>query len=140
MRDEPLCVAGTRPEGFYALATGFVGTEAAIALTEFVEKYEMVITAEDVVDNYKEVKERVGAAEASTIAGVIEKVAAHCKDNEWTQKQAKNVAAFASDLGGEMLVQLWNSASTTQNLPNIQKLHKLIGQQVVKAVQASRNV
>ena len=71
---------------------------------------------------------------------VIEKVAAHCKDNEWTQKQAKNVAAFASDLGGEMLVQLWNSASTTQNLPNIQKLHKLIGQQVVKAVQASRNV
>ena len=136
----PSVVAGTRPEGFYALATGFIGTEAAIALTEFVEKYEMVITAEDVVDNYKEVKERVEAAEASTIAGVIEKVAAHCKDNEWSQKQAKNVAAFAGDLGGEMLVQLWNSASTTQNLPNIQKLHKLIGTKVVKAVQASRNV
>jgi len=136
----PATVAGTRPEGFYALATGFIGFEAAIALTEFVEKYEMVISAEDIVNNYDGVKDRVDGAEASTIAGVIEKVTAHCKDNEWKAKQAKNVAAFAGDLGGEMLVQLWNSVSTTQNLPNIQKLHKLIGQKVVKAVQASRNV
>ena len=136
----PATVAGSRPEGFYALATGFVGFEAAIALTEFVEKYEMVISAEDIIDGYADVKDRVEGAEASTIAGVIEKVTAHCKDNEWKAKQAKNVAAFANDLGGEMLVQLWNSISTTQNLPNIQKLHKLIGQKVVKAVQASRNV
>ena len=136
----PATVAGTRPDGFYALATGFIGFEAAIALTEFVEKYEMVISAEDIVNSYDDVKDRVEGAEASTIAGVIEKVTAHCKDNEWKAKQAKNVAAFAGDLGGEMLVQLWNSVSTTQNLPNIQKLHKLIGQKVVKAVQASRNV
>ena len=46
----PATVAGSRPEGFYALATGFVGFEAAIALTEFVEKYEMVISAEDIID------------------------------------------------------------------------------------------
>ena len=136
----PSNIAGTRPEGFYALATGFVGFEAAIALTEFVEKYEMVISAEDIIDSYGDVKGRVAEAEASTVAGIIEKVTAHCKDNEWKQKQAKNVAAFADDLGGEMLVQLWNAISTTQNLPNIQKLHKLIGQKVVKAVQASRNV
>ena len=136
----PASSAGTRPEGFYALATGFVGFEAAIALTEFVEKYELVISAEDIINSYDDVKDRVAAAEASTLAGVIEKVTVHCKDNEWKQKQASNVAAFANDLGGEMLVQLWNSVSTTQNLPNIQKLHKLIGQKVVKAVQASRNV
>jgi len=136
----PSEVAGSRPDGFYAIASGFVGTEAAIALSEFVEKYEMVITAEDILDNYSDVKGRVAAAEASTIAGVIDKVTVHCKDNEWKAKQAKNVAAFAEDLGGEMLVQLWNSVSTTQNLPNIQKLHKLIGQRVVKAVQASRAV
>ena len=136
----PSQVAGTRPDGFYAIASGFVGFEAAIALTEFVEKYEMVISAEDIVNSYSDVKERIAEAEASTIAGIIEKVTVHCKDNEWKAKQAKNVAAFAEDLGGEMLVQLWNSVSTTQNLPNIQKLHKLIGQRVVKAVQASRAV
>ena len=136
----PSNIAGTRPEGFYALATGFVGFEAAIALTEFVEKYEMVISAEDIINSYDDVKERIAEAEASTVAGIIEKVTVHCKDNEWKAKQAKNVAAFADDLGGEMLVQLWNAISTTQNLPNIQKLHKLIGQKVVKAVQASRNV
>lgn len=133
-------IAGTRPDGFYALAAGFVGFEAAIALTDFVEKYEMVISAEDILNDYDGVKDRVEAAEASTIAGVIEKITLHCKDNEWKAKQAKNVAAFAGDLGGEMLVSLWNAISTTQNLPNIQKLHKLIGQRVVKAVQASRNV
>ena len=136
----PSEVAGGRVEGLYTLATGFIGLEAAIALTDFIEKYELVISAEDILDRFDEVKDRVEQAEASTISGVIEKVTTHCKDNEWKLKQAKNVAKFAEALGGEQLVSLWNSVSTTQNLPNIQKLHKLIGQRVVKAVQASRAV
>ena len=72
--------------------------------------------------------------------GLIEKLANHCKDNSWTVGQSKNVAAFAKALPGEMMVNLWNKISASQNLPNIQKLHKLIGQEVVRAVQGGRNV
>ena len=140
MQMAPSAVCGNRVPGFYAVASGFVGTEAAIALTDFVEKYELVISAEDVLDNFDEVKERVDAQPASGLAHVIEKIADHCKEEKWSTKQAKNLAAFADTLTGELLVQLWNAVSNTQNLPNIQKVHKLIGTRVVKAVQESRNV
>ena len=136
----PTEVCGSKPGGFYAVAMGFVGSEAAIAFTDFVSQYEMVITAEDVLDNWDDVKDRVDGQTASGLVHIIEKVSTHCKDNEWSNKQAKNMAAFAGNLTGELLVQLWNSVSNTQNLPNIQKVHKLIGQKVVKAVQESRNV
>ena len=140
MQMAPSAVCGNRVPGFYAVASGFVGTEAAIALTDFVEKYELVISAEDILDSFGEVKDRVDAQPASGLAHVIEKIADHCKNEKWSNKQAKNLAAFAEGLTGELLVQLWNAVSNTQNLPNIQKVHKLIGTRVVKAVQQSRNV
>ncbi len=71
---------------------------------------------------------------------IIDKLGNHCKDNNWTTKQVKRVAAFAEALPGEMMISLWNKISSSHNLPNIQKIHKLMGQKVVSAVQASRNV
>ena len=35
---------------------------------------------------------------------------------------------------------LWNKVSGTNNLPNIQAIHKLVGQDVVKIIQAARSV
>ncbi len=133
----PSEVAGTTPAGFYAVAQGFVGAEAAIAFTDFVKNYEKVISAEDVltgkVSDGKDL-------ENSTVTGLIDKLSEHCAENKWTMAQARNVAAFGESLGGELLVQLWNRVSATQKLENIQKLHKLIGKKVVAMVQASRNV
>jgi hypothetical protein len=125
---------------FYSVASGFVGTEAAIAFTEFVKNYSEVITAEDILDNWKSTETKVSDLTNSKVNGLIEKLANHCKDNSWTIGQSKNVAAFAKALPGEMMVNLWNKISASQNLPNIQKLHKLIGQEVVRAVQGGRNV
>ena len=136
----PTAICGQKVAGFYSVSSGFVGAEAAIALTDFVANYELVITAEDIVDRFDDVKDRVEAQPASGLAHVIEKLATHCKAETWNAKQAKNVAAFADSLTGELLVQMWNAVSNTQNLPNIQKIHKLIGQRVVKAVQESRNI
>ena len=133
----PAEIAGTTPPGFYAVASGFVGTEAAIAFTDFVKNYEKVISAEDVLEG------RVtdgSDLEASSAASLIDKLAEHCGDNTWTKAQAKNVGEFAESLTGELMVQLWNRVSATQKLENIQKLHKLIGQKVVAMVQASRSV
>ena len=125
---------------FYSVASGFVGTEAAIAFTDFVKNYSEVITAEDILDNWKTTKTKVEDLTNSKVNGLIEKLANHCKDNSWTVGQSKNVAAFAKALPGEMMVNLWNKVSASQTLPNIQKLHKLIGQEVVRAVQGGRNV
>ena len=133
----PAKVAGSKPAVLYPTAMGFVGTEAAIAFTEFVKGYEKVITAEDVLDGKVVDGSELNASEA---AAILDKLAAHCKANKWGVKATKNAAAFAKSLTGEMMVQFWNKCSATQNLENIQKLHKLIGADVVRIVQASRNV
>ena len=134
----PADVAGNRPPLLYPIAMGMVGSEAAIAFTNFVENYEMVVSAEDVLTG--KVKAEDLADDASAKNTVIDKLAEHCKDNKWKMSEAKNVATFGKALGGELMVQLWNQISSSANLPNIQKLHKLMGEEVVKVVQQSRNV
>ena len=125
---------------WYPVALGMVGVEAAISLVEFAKNWENEVSAEDVLDNFEAVAEQIKGFEASKVNGLIGKLAAHCKDNEWKASQAANVAAFANALpSSEMLVHLWNQVSGTSNLKNIQKLHKLIGKKVVEAVQASRS-
>jgi hypothetical protein len=127
------------PAGFYATALGFVGVEAAIAFKSFVKDYERQISAEDIVNGNIDPSEFMDLP-AGTKNAVIDKVADHCKNNEWSLDEAQNVAAFGQNIGGENTVQLWNKISSSNNLPNIQKLHKLMGAEVVKIVQASRNL
>ena len=141
MQMAPAEVAGNkRPDGFYAVALGMVGTEAAIAFTDFVEGYEMVLSAEDILNDFDQNRDVISGLGNDRVNALIEKLKNHCTDNKWTQGQAKNVAVFAKSLPGEMMVSLWNAISSTQVMPNIQKMHKLIGQEIVKAVQTSRNL
>ena len=127
------------PPGMYALCQGLIGTEAAIAFCAFVKEYERVLTAEDVLSG-KVKKLKLSEYPMSTLNGLIEKVGSHCKDNKWSAKQTKNVADFAQSLPGEMMVQVWNQVTGSQTIVNIQRMHKLIGQHVVQAVQKSRNL
>ena len=136
----PSNIAGSRPEGFYAVCMGLLGVEASIAFSDFVENYEMVITAEDILDNWKDVEETCQDLPADKVGGLIDKLSDNFKDNSWTNKQAANVKAFTDTLGDEMLVHCWNQLVATGNVPNIQKLHKLIGQRVVTAVKSSRDL
>ena len=137
---QPATLAGkSRQDGFYAMALGMIGSEAAIEFTNFVEEYEKVISAEDILAGKVDAK-TIKGLEAGSANNLIDKVAEHCKDNKWTAKDAKEVAKFASAMGGELMVQLWNKVSGTNNLPNIQKLHKLVGKEIVKMVQASRGL
>jgi len=136
----PSSLAGTRAPILYPVAQGFVGTEAAIALSEYVAKYESVLSAEDILERFEQVEPRVKTATASDLAAVIERLADHCKKNAWSVSQAGNVGGFAEAVTGELLVQLWNAVSASGNLANIQKLHKKIGKKVVDAVKAGRDI
>ena len=136
----PADMAGKpNPEGMYALSLGLVGTEAAIAFCAFVKDYEIQISAEDVLDG-KLKKAEIKKVENSMLNNVIEKIGDHAKDNAWTQKQCKNVDTFARAISGEMMVILWNKISASGNIQNIQKMHKLIGVEIVAAVNASRQL
>ena len=131
----PSDLAGTGDPSLYALSTGFVGTEASIAYSEFIKRYERVISAEDVLTG-KIDDDRAKELQASEALGVLDKLVENSKDNKWNKKQGANVAKFVNARGGEQLVYFWNSVSKTQNLHNIQLLHKEIGAKVVEIVRA----
>ena len=117
-----------------------MGIEAAIALQDFVKNYEFQVVAEDVVDHYPKKKKKLSELSNDKRNSLIEKIVGHCKDNDWTVKQCKNISDFAKAGSDEMLVSLWNGVMETGKVPNITKLHKFLGQAVVDAVTAARNV
>lgn len=134
----PAEIAGSKPNGFYPTCTGFVGLEASIAFTEFVKRYERVISAEDVLGG-KVDKAKAKDLTASESLAVLDKIVNWSKDNKFNKSKAKHCAAFVESRGGEQLVYFWNSLTKTQILPNIQALHALIGQKVVELVRAARS-
>ena len=135
----PSEVAGGSPELLYPVARGFVGTEAAIAFSEFVKNYERNITAEDVLTG-KVKAEDVADLEASIKLTLLDKLVDHATENKLTAKECKALAAFTKGLGGEFLFNTWTKLSACGNMENIRAMHKLIGKDVVKAVQAARSL
>jgi len=131
-----------KPEagGFYALCTGFIGSEASIQFVDFARNYSRQVTAEDVLDSFDDFKDKLNDMTTDRVNALIEKVSEWCKDNSLTLGQAKNLKSWSDMMGDEIVVHLWNKISSTQNLPNIQKLHKLIGSRIVEAVNVSRSL
>ncbi len=127
-------------QGFYAICTGFVGTEASIQFVDFARNYARQVTAEDVLNSFDEFKDKLDEMTTDRTNALIDKVANWCKDNNLTLGQAKNIKKWSDMLGDEIVVHMWNRISSTQNLSNIQKLHKLIGTRIVEAVNVSRNL
>jgi hypothetical protein len=130
----------TVPPGFYATCLGFVGIEASIALQDFVKNYELQITAEDVLNSFGKNKKMLSEISNDRQNDLVAKIVNHCKDNEWTVSQCKNIYNFSKMTSDEILVSLWNSVMETNCVHNITKLHKFMGQAVVDAVTAARNV
>ena len=128
------------PSGCYAMMTGFLGTEASLALQGFIQDYEMQISAEDILDRWNENADRIKSLTDDKHNSIIEKIVDNCKDNEWTPKQTKNACDFIKDLSGEMIVSFFNSVMETNNVPNIRSVHKLIGMLVVDTVNASNRL
>ena len=125
------------PATFYPVAAGFVGTEAAIALRDFVVNYELQVSAEDILKG-KVTAEHVKDAPASQITSIIEKLHDHSKENTWKAKEVKAVAAFAETLGGEFLIQTFTAVQRAGNMKNLLPLNKTIGMKVVELVNAAR--
>ena len=135
----PSEVAGTRPDGFYPLCSGFVGTEASIAFTEFVARYEKVISAEDVLAG-KITEAKREELSASERLAIIDKLVNHNKENEWTKEEANNVCDFVEKLSGEQMVHFWNTLTREKQLANIQAVHSRIGMKVTNIVRKAKGI
>ena len=128
------------PDLLYPISIGFVGLEASIAFRDFVKNYENIISAEDVLNDWKKVKGKVTKLSADKQNALMDKLLNHCKGNPWTDDQLDNVTAFVKSVSQEMTISFFNKVMETNNLGNIRGLHKRIGADIVKTIASASAV
>ena len=131
---------GNKNPALYNLSAGLVGKEAAIEFVDFIRNYKINITAEDILLNYEKVKDKIKELSNDRINTIISHIAENAKDNEWTPKQAENVAEFAKTISEEMLIHLWGLVADCKNIKTITKFHKYIGTYIVDVVNESKTL
>ena len=131
--------AGNKDDGtVYAVARGFVGNEAAISFVDFMEKYQSIISAEDLL-NGKAEEAKLKKLKQSEISQLVDKVIAHCEKNKWTKDQVDRVVWWLKDvLPGEQQMALYNGVLNTRNMDNIRPFHAPLGNMIVDIINAAK--
>ena len=106
----------------FNLAQSFVGFEAAVALNDYAQNYERVVTVEQLLNG-----ERVDALAAFSLnehCAMIEKIDAEeiCKC-EFSDAHVKNLADYFVTLPSEAAMKLWSVISTAGVQENVVKFH-----------------
>jgi hypothetical protein len=88
----------------YFIGDGYVGKEASIAFKNYLEKYERVITVEDVLDNKKD----LSGLELNEANALIDKIADsdEFKDN-MSDERSHNLAKFVYNISAELAMKAW---------------------------------
>lgn len=138
----PSDFAGQKPSpaGMYAIASGFVGFEAASSLVDFVMNYDAQISAEDILDNWKKNKDRVAKLSADKQNALMEKILDHGERNSWTSDQADNLAAMLKASNGEMLVSFVNKLMSSKRVDNLRAIHGRVRDTLMKTVTSATSV
>jgi len=94
----------------------------------------------NVLDEWSKYKEKIESLSSDKLNALISKIANHFADNEWTISQAENAAKFAKIVTHEMLIHFWSELTSTNNLPNIRKVHKFLANYVVEVVNTNKEL
>tara|TARA_R110002110_G_scaffold128038_2_gene307542 strand:- start:582 stop:1625 length:1044 start_codon:yes stop_codon:yes gene_type:complete len=106
----------------FQLAQSFVGFEAAVALNDYAQNYERVVTVDQLLNG-----ERVEALAAFSLnehCAMIEKIDTEsvCK-REFSDGDVNNLAAYFITLPSEAAMKLWSVISTAGVQENVIKFH-----------------
>lgn len=124
----------------YNNSIGFIGTEAAIEFTDFVKKYEIIVTPEELLRSFNKVKEKLTVMSNDRINALIEQLGEHGTSNDWTVTQSKNAAKLGKMVSEEMMIHFWSCVTKGKNIKTIQNFHKEIGDYVVEIVNSNKEI
>ena len=120
--------AGVFEEGadsglLFHLATAFVGFEGAVALKDFVDRYEWQVTIEDILDSGEVVKTSQWGI--NDHAAMIEKFEASGTFVETlSEERIQNLANYFVTLPSEVAMKLWTVVGDTDNIDNVVAVHR----------------
>lgn len=124
----------------YNIAIGFIGSEAAIEFSDFVKKYEVAVTPEQLLASFKSCKPRIEKMSNDRINSLIERLGEHSRDNDWSVTQAQNAAKLGKMISEEMMIHFWSCVSKHKNIKSVQNFHREIGEYLVKIVNENRDL
>lgn len=135
-----VCGESTAPV-FFQLCASLIGHPAAIGFSKFVSNYSKVISAQDILDRWETTKPRVKALGHDAVVALLAKIGEHCKNEDWTVEQVKNLEDFSTSLGGEDLILLFSEVAKTKKIPNVSKVHKTgITMRILEAVKSAEQL
>lgn len=105
---------------YYSLCLGYVGTEASMALVDFVKNSDSRITGEEIINKWSKVKAKFESADIAQerLIAAVEKVSEYIlEQEELNKKQGTNLQAFTKCLSPELIVTLWSKLAK----PGMQK-------------------
>jgi len=129
---------GQKPEGVYSIAAGFVGIEAAAAFDKYIDTYENVLQATDILDKYEKKKQVLSTLTNDIQNDLVEKLIDHASKNTWSVSQARNASSFIHSISRELLVHFYNKIISQGNLDNSKKIHKLLASTMINAIKSSK--
>ena len=97
----------------YHLACGYVGFEAAVALKDFAKNYESQLTVEAILDG---AVDKVKDLSTHKVNALNEKMTVFLSENELTDKQVDNLAAYFGNIPAELAVHFWGEVA--KDAPN----------------------
>lgn len=129
------------PVGLFVLASGFVGSDAAITFTSYLNNYEMEIKAEDILNHFNSKKVQAILKEQKN-----DKHAANCdKILDWLDQntisipQVKNLRSYLQTVSGELLNHVFGAVfKQKNNKKNIELIHEYLQQDAVRNVLESQ--
>jgi len=94
---------------FYSLCTGYVGTEAAIAFTDFVKTIDNQISGEEILNDWDKVQKKVARLGQERFNIAIDKVAEYAHtQGKLTPVHSENLRKFTQLLPKELRIVLWS--------------------------------
>jgi hypothetical protein len=131
--------AGKKGDGtIYAVARGFVGNEASISFVDFLEKYQNIISAADLLDGIA-TEEKLRKLKQSDICQLVDKVIIHCAKNNWTKQQVERAVWWIKEvLPGEQQVAFYNGIIGTGNMHNVRPFHAPVGKMITDVINAAK--
>lgn len=132
------CMTGMNPQIesnpiTYGLACSFLGFEAAIALNDFLQNYDRVVTIEQLLDEGK--LELVADWKINDHNSMIEKFKAEQTfESKLSPERLQNLANYFVTLPSEIAMTLWQTMGSCQETAayNIAKLHSITASNGVK--------
>jgi len=131
LKGKDLVKNGAVNDMVYAIASGFVGPDAASSLVSFIKNYKFIVQAEDILNN-PDIISKINFDDAENVTTLVRKLTSHAAENEWTAQQCSNVHVFFNNLNPELQMFFFSKIIGCKHIENMLKIRDLVKDRIIE--------